>query len=122
MPGEYPDRFLPHSFGITVHYEEYSLFGCNATQFRDSPTFRRKHSLSLPPACAGFLLGLLFNPEEGGDMFVRNLRLSLSYKALQLNYRTSTIIAVKTSNPTLLRTNHRIIRSYIICVIDITVK
>jgi hypothetical protein len=25
--------------------------------------------LSLPPAYAGFLLGILFNPEDGGDMF-----------------------------------------------------
>jgi hypothetical protein len=28
--------------------------------------------LSLPPVPTGFLLDLLFNPEDGSDMFLRN--------------------------------------------------
>jgi hypothetical protein len=32
---------------------------------------------------AGFLLGLFFDPEDGGDMFLRNVgRLSKNYTAL----------------------------------------
>jgi hypothetical protein len=32
----------------------------------------------------GFLLGLLFDPEDGGDMFARNVRLPRKYMALEL--------------------------------------
>jgi hypothetical protein len=32
---------------------------------------------------AGFLLGQHFDPEEEGDMFLRNVRLSLKHKVLQ---------------------------------------
>jgi hypothetical protein len=32
----------------------------------------QKVDLSLPSTSAGFLLGLLFDPEGGGDVFFRN--------------------------------------------------
>jgi hypothetical protein len=35
------------------------------------------------PASAGFLLGLVFNPEDGNDIFLKNVRLSLKYMLLQ---------------------------------------
>jgi hypothetical protein len=35
--------------------------------------------LSLPPSSTGFLLGLLFDLEDGGDIFPLNVRLSLNY-------------------------------------------
>jgi hypothetical protein len=37
----------------------------------------------LLPAFVGFLLGLLFDPEDEGDMFLRNIGLSPYYTALQ---------------------------------------
>jgi hypothetical protein len=42
--------------------------------------FQRK--LSLTPASTGFLLGVLFDHDDGGDMFLRNVGLSLNYTAL----------------------------------------
>jgi hypothetical protein len=39
--------------------------------------------LNLPPAFRAFLLRLLFDPEDGGDMFLRNVALSPNYTALQ---------------------------------------
>jgi hypothetical protein len=45
--------------------------------------FSKSVSLSLPPPVAGFLLGLLFNCEDGGDMFLRKVRLSLKHTASQ---------------------------------------
>jgi hypothetical protein len=33
----------------------------------------KQMNLSLPPASAGFLLRLFFKPEDGGDIFFRNL-------------------------------------------------
>jgi hypothetical protein len=36
----------------------------------------------LSPVSAGFLLGLLFDPEEGGDMFLRNIEISPTYTAV----------------------------------------
>jgi hypothetical protein len=44
----------------------------------NSQTFRRRASifrLKSPPASTGFLLGLLLNPKDGGDMLFRNVKL-----------------------------------------------
>jgi hypothetical protein len=38
---------------------------------------------SLGPISAGFSFGLLFDPEDGGDMDLRNIGLSLKYTVLQ---------------------------------------
>jgi hypothetical protein len=49
------------------------------------PTFRRKISIALIASCfhADFFLDLFFYPEDGGDMFLRNVgRLSTDYMAL----------------------------------------
>jgi hypothetical protein len=40
--------------------------------------------MSLPPTSAAFLLRLIFNPEDGGDMFLLNVGLFRNYAALQL--------------------------------------
>jgi hypothetical protein len=37
----------------------------------------------LQPVSDGFLIGLLLYPEAGSDMFLRNVRQSSTYKALQ---------------------------------------
>jgi hypothetical protein len=45
-------------------------------------------------ASANFLLGLLFDPEYGGSMFLQNIWLSLNYKQYSPEGT-----AVRTSNP-----------------------
>jgi hypothetical protein len=40
-------------------------------------------SIQVVPASARFLLGLLFNPDDRGGMFLRNTKLSPDYVALQ---------------------------------------
>jgi hypothetical protein len=45
------------------------------SQFRKYTTNRNHVALSLQLACADFWLGLLFNPEDGGDIFLRSVRL-----------------------------------------------
>jgi hypothetical protein len=50
---------------------------------------------------AGFLLVLFFDPEDGGDMFLRNVGgLSTDYTALSQKIEFFITTAVKTSNPT----------------------
>jgi hypothetical protein len=39
--------------------------------------------LCLLPGCAAFLLGLLFNPVNGGDMYSRSIEFPPSYTAVQ---------------------------------------
>jgi hypothetical protein len=39
--------------------------------------------MQLPPAFANFFLFVLFKPEDGGDKWIRNVRLSPKYMALQ---------------------------------------
>jgi hypothetical protein len=38
-------------------------------------------NLDFSPSSAGFLLNLLFDPEDGGDMFLRNISLCPNYAA-----------------------------------------
>jgi hypothetical protein len=47
----------------------------DVTPFRTLKVHSRRPqaSLSLQPAAAGFSLGFLFNPEEVGDTFLRNV-------------------------------------------------
>jgi hypothetical protein len=63
----------------------------NDVYFGDSPTFRRnispppsrsKNKPNSLPASTGFRFGLLFSSEDVGDMFLRNVVLSLNYVAL----------------------------------------
>jgi hypothetical protein len=42
----------------------------------------RQVEFSLPPASAHFLLGLIFDLKDGGDMFLRKIGLSANYMAL----------------------------------------
>jgi hypothetical protein len=83
---------------VNLHtLEGYGSSGCNVVWFGDGTTFRGNISppslglkskpskkpaeaeLSLSPASAGFFLG--FDPEDGDDMFFRNVGLSPNYMA-----------------------------------------
>jgi hypothetical protein len=51
------------------------------------------------PAFTGFLLGLLFSPHSGGDMFLENMGLSLNCKVFEpgrqmlLNFTSRCVLA-----------------------------
>jgi hypothetical protein len=53
---------------------------CNSKRDR---RFGGTYLFNLPPASGGLLLSLLFDPDYGGDMFLRNVGLSPNYKELQ---------------------------------------
>jgi hypothetical protein len=65
------------------NYEEYNLLGYNAVQYKDGPTFRmhisppsseskcklrenQQRQAAVLVSSAGFLLGLHFDPKDGG--------------------------------------------------------
>jgi hypothetical protein len=60
---------------------------------------RQLASLCLPFAV--FLLGLLFGPEDGGDIFFQNVKLSPHYTASQPRISYSSVTFARTSSPTL---------------------
>jgi hypothetical protein len=39
----------------------------------ETPCSSAPQEYNFPPACDDFLLHLLFNPEDGGDVFLRNV-------------------------------------------------
>jgi hypothetical protein len=55
--------------------------------------------LSLLPASAGFLLSLIFDPKDGGEIFLLNVRLSPNYMALHPRRPYSSVTTMRTSNP-----------------------
>jgi hypothetical protein len=57
---------------------------CDAFEINHSVRLSRLQAhLSCSPASAGFLFNLLFDPEDGGDMFLRNFGLCPKYTVLQ---------------------------------------
>jgi hypothetical protein len=57
-----------------------SVFRVEEESKQETSRSGRQAGLSSPPT---FLLGLLFDPKDGGDMFLQNLRPSLNQMALQ---------------------------------------
>jgi hypothetical protein len=71
---------------------------------KNKPSKKQRESRAMCATCShsGFLLGLLFDPEDGGDIFLRNVGLiSTDYTALYPRRQVcSMTTAVRTSNPT----------------------
>jgi hypothetical protein len=73
-----------------LNFKEFCLLGCNALQSTESQqTYWKnisKQETSVKNVAmlhAGFLLGLIFDPEDGGDIFLQNIHsLSTVYTAL----------------------------------------
>jgi hypothetical protein len=93
--------------------DKYSFPSCNAVQFGlekvprnlhpSSSGFRRSQQKqpSLLLTSAGFLHGLLLNSDDGGNMFLWNVRLFQSYTILQLRRLYSSVAAMRISNITI---------------------
>jgi hypothetical protein len=63
---------IPYSLEKTRHF---------GATYRLHLQGQRVSKLSMLPTSAGSLLALLFNPEDAGDMFLRNVPLSSHYMA-----------------------------------------
>jgi hypothetical protein len=83
-PTEVPFPLLPLAFSEST-YRQWSLFhrlfdsSLQTWAGLYQATYSTHSSLTLPPASAGFLLGLLFDPEAGGNMFLLNVWFSQNY-------------------------------------------
>jgi hypothetical protein len=70
-PNSYNAEFLYTQFNEAQGPEEFYLQGYNAMWFVESQqTFWKNTATCFQ---AGFLLGLCFDPEDGGNMFIRNV-------------------------------------------------
>jgi hypothetical protein len=87
-----------------VSAENYGLMRCNALLFAEMPTFLRYKSPPHTgrPASAGFLLQSLLYPEDGGNIFLRNVWLSLCLLHCDITQKILFIdmAAARASNPT----------------------
>lgn len=80
---------------ILSHNSSYlCMYGIQRRIFRpgnwNKVIFWRVRTFSYPVS-SGFLIGLLLDPETGSDTFLRNVRLSPTYKALQLRIPYSSL-------------------------------
>jgi hypothetical protein len=69
------------AFGIsnTTDVSEEYITSIVRVEEEDKQNNRRSRSQAELSASTGSLLGLFFNPEDGGDMFLRNIVLSRKY-------------------------------------------
>jgi hypothetical protein len=59
----------------------------------------KQAKFTLPSSSAGFLLGSLLQPEDGGDMFHKKVGFSPNYTPLHPRKPYYSVTAMRTSNP-----------------------